>query len=102
MTIGTLLEYFVDKSKTASLNGWEAVVVAIVVIVDDDVVIDVDVVVVACVVETVGVVVRWLHSKKSQGHPDLQLALNIISELNYGIIPYEPHMGNHQFLLWIA
>ena len=56
---------------------------ATVVIITVDVVIAVDVV--ACVVDAVDVVVRWLHSKESQGHPDLQLAFNIISDLNYGI-----------------
>ena len=101
ITIGTLLEYFVDNSRTASLDGWRAVVVVTVVVVAVDVVIAV--VVVDCVVEATGVVVWWLHSKESHGHPDLQLALNnIISDFNYGIILYEPHRGNHQFLLWIA
>ena len=67
ITIGTLLEYFVDNSRTASLDGWGAVDVATVVIVTVDVVIPVDVV--ACVVDAVDVVVRWLHSKESHGHP---------------------------------
>ena len=56
ITIGTLLEYFVDKSKTASLDGWGAVVIVA------DVVVAADIVVVACVVDAAGVVVRWLHS----------------------------------------
>ena len=69
-----------------------------VVIVAVDVVIAV--VVVDCVVEATSVVVWRLHSKESHGHPDLQLALNnIIADLNYGIILYELHRGNRQFLL---
>ena len=79
MTIGTLLEYLVDKRRTASLNGSEAVDVATVVIVVVDVTIAAVVIVVTCVVDAVGVVVKWLHSKESQGHPDLQLALNYIT-----------------------
>ena len=76
MTIGTLLEYLVDKSRTASLDGSEAVDVATVVIAVVDVAVAAVVIVVTCVVDAAGVVVTLgLHSKDSQGHPDLQLAL---------------------------
>ena len=79
MTIGTLLEYLVDKSRTASLDGSEAVDVATVVIAVVDVAVAAVVIVVTCVVDAIGVVIKWSHSKESQGHPDLQLALNDIT-----------------------
>ena len=79
MTIGTLLEYLVDNSRTASLDGSEAVDVATVVIAVVDVAVAAVVIVVTCVVDAIGVVIKWSHSKESQGHPDLQLALNDIT-----------------------
>ena len=58
MTIGTLLGYFVDRSRTASLKGSEAVDVATVVIAVVDVAVAAVVIVVTCVVDAVGVVVK--------------------------------------------
>ena len=54
MTIGTLLDLYVDRSRTASFAGSAVVVVSVVVV-------------------GAGVVVRSLHSYESQGHPALQL-----------------------------
>ena len=55
MTIGTLLDSFVDRSRTASFDGSAVVVVAVVVV-------------------GASVVVKSLHSYESQGHPALQFS----------------------------
>ena len=52
MTIGTFLEFLVDKSSTASLTGFSVVVVVVVVVVE----------VVGVVVVDAGVVVTSSHS----------------------------------------
>ena len=55
MTIGTLLDRSVERSRTASFDGSAAVVEVVVVVI-------------------AGVVVKSLHSYESQGHPALQFS----------------------------